>query len=67
MHLKKILLLSVIFIIISGSSIQGIAEEEISTTLEIIDIRGGIGGVNAEIKNTGDEDAGRYIIIITWL
>lgn len=66
MKIKKILLLNFILAILLGSVVQVVGSQNIdTTTLEISDIRGGFGGVTADIKNTGSSIAENFFITIS--
>ena len=44
---------------------SGLSTTTDQTTLEIIDVTGGIGGITVEVKNTGDETAQEIWVITT--
>jgi len=56
MNTKKIWITNILIAIVLTSAIQVVgSQNNDTTTLEISDIRGGIGGVTADIKNTGSD------------
>ena len=53
--MKKILITTLLIAILLASTIQVVgSQNNDTTTLEIADIRGGLLGVTADIKNTGN-------------
>jgi hypothetical protein len=63
---KKILILNILIGIILISSIQVFGNQNIdTTTLEIVDIRGGFCRITADIKNTGNVDAKNFSITLS--
>ena len=56
---------NIFIILLLGSVTQVVGSNNDTTTLEIVDINGGIFGVSADIKNTGDVVAEGFIITIS--
>jgi len=65
MKTKKIWLTNILIAIVLASAIQVLGSQNNETTLEITDIRGGLGGVTADIMNTGSVTAESFVIIIS--
>lgn len=66
MIIKKFWITTVIFAVLLASAIQAIGNQNNdNTTLEVSDIRGGIFGVTADIKNTGDVAAENFSITLS--
>ena len=66
MNTKKIWITNILIAIVLASAIQVVgSQNNDTTTLEITDIRGGIGGVTADIKNTGGVDAESFHITLS--
>ena len=63
---KKLLIPTLLIAILLASTIQVAGSQNTdTTTLEITDIRGGIFGVTADIKNTGDVEAENFTITLS--
>lgn len=63
---KKIWILNILLMIVLASTIQVVgSQNNDSTTLEIIDIQGGLFGVTAFIKNTGSVEAESFRITLS--
>jgi hypothetical protein len=66
MYIKKAVLVNLVIAIFLASSLQVLGSNfDDTTTLEISDIRGGIGGVTADIKNSGSVAADNFFITIS--
>ena len=64
MKINGIITIIITFLLISTIQVVG-SQNNNSTTLEITDIRGVIGGVTADIKNTGSVTAENFVITIS--
>ena len=66
MNIKKIWITTIViaFVLTSAIQVAG-SQNNDTTTLEISDIRGGIGGVTTDIKNTGSVDAESFLITLS--
>jgi hypothetical protein len=66
MYIKKAVLINLVIAIFLASSLQVLGSNfDDTTTLEISDIRGGIGGVTAYIENSGSVTANNFFITIS--
>jgi hypothetical protein len=66
MYIKKAIIINILIAILLTSSIHILgSNNNVTTTLEITDVRGGIGGVTADIKNIGTVTADNFFITIS--
>jgi hypothetical protein len=66
MYIKKAIKINILIAILLTSSIHVVgSNNNDTTTLEITDVRGGIGGVTADIKNIGIVTADNFFITIS--
>jgi hypothetical protein len=66
MYINKALIINILIAILLVSSINVIgSNNDDTTTLEIADVHGGIGGVTADIKNIGGVTANNFLITIS--
>ena len=66
MYIKKAIIINILIAILLTSSIHVLgSNNNVTTTLEITDVRGGIGGVTADIKNIGIVTADNFFITIS--
>ena len=66
MCIKKAIIINILIAILLTSSIHVLgSNNNDTTTLEITDVRGGIGGVTANIKNIGSVTADNFFITIS--
>jgi len=65
MNTKKLWTINILIAVVLLSAIQVVGSQNNETTLEIADIRGGFGGVTADVENTGSVTAENFFITIS--